>query len=49
MTKLRDAVQKRVAYRRTVREIEAMSLDTALDLNIFREDARKIAAKAVYG
>jgi uncharacterized protein YjiS (DUF1127 family) len=36
-------------YRRTVAEIEAMPLDVALDLDICREDARKIAARAVYG
>jgi hypothetical protein len=32
-----------------VAEIEAMSLDVALDLGIFREDAAKIASGAVYG
>jgi uncharacterized protein YjiS (DUF1127 family) len=36
-------------YRRTVTEIEAMPLDVALDLDIFREDARRIAHEAVYG
>ena len=40
---------KRIAYERTVAEIEAMSHDVALDLDIFREDARKIARQAVYG
>jgi uncharacterized protein YjiS (DUF1127 family) len=36
-------------YRRTVAEIEAMPLDVALDLEIWREDARRIARHAVYG
>ncbi len=49
MTKIRDARAKRAAYHRTVSEIESMSLDTALDLGIFREDAHQIAHKAVYG
>ena len=46
---LRSAAAKRAAYERTVAEIEAMSLDVALDLDIHRPDARKIAYKAVYG
>lgn len=36
-------------YRLTVAEIEAMPLDVALDLDIWREDARRIARRAVYG
>lgn len=36
-------------YRRTVAEIEAMPLDVALDLDIYREDATRIARHAVYG
>jgi len=43
VNQLLDAAQKRIAYARTVAEIEAMSLDVALDLGIFREDAPKIA------
>lgn len=49
MKSILDAVAKRRQYLRTVSEIEAMPLDVALDLGIFREDARDIAAKAVYG
>ncbi len=49
VTQLFDAAQKRIAYSRTVAEIEAMPLDVALDLGIFREDAPKIAEAAVYG
>ena len=36
-------------YQRTKREIRNMPLDVALDLGIFREDARQIARQAVYG
>jgi len=46
---LNKAVAKRRAYARTVSELRAMSLDVALDLDIFREDAEKIATQAVYG
>ncbi|MDJ0627243.1 MAG: hypothetical protein QNJ44_03195 [Rhodobacter sp.] len=46
---IREIARKRIAYERTVAEIESMPLDTALDLDIYRPDARKIARKAVYG
>lgn len=46
---LRNAAAKRAAYNRTVAEISNMPLDVALDLGIFREDAEKIAYRAVYG
>ena len=46
---LQTRLQKRVAYERTKREIRGMPLDVALDLGIFREDARQIASRAVYG
>ena len=49
MTKFRAANAKRAAYYRTVAEIEAMSIDTALDLGIYRGDAHRIAHEAVYG
>lgn len=49
MSSVRDRLEKRAAFNRTVEEIRAMPLDVALDLNIFREDAEKIAFKAVYG
>lgn len=49
MSSLRDRLQKRAAYNRTVREIRSMPLDVALDLNIYPGDAEKIAAKAIYG
>lgn len=49
VAQMQDAMLKRIAYSNTVRELRAMPLDTALDLDIQRSDARKIAAQAVYG
>lgn len=49
LNKLRNAVHKRAQYNRTVTEIAHMPLNVALDLDIFREDARLIAQRAVYG
>jgi uncharacterized protein YjiS (DUF1127 family) len=46
---LRDAAAKRAAYRRTVRELSNLPIDTALDLDIYQGDAAKIAHQAVYG
>ncbi|MFW5641252.1 MAG: hypothetical protein ACOCY0_00655 [Roseicyclus sp.] len=48
VNRLRDAVAKRAAYNAVVHEISHMPLDVAIDLGIFREDARKIAYEAVY-
>jgi uncharacterized protein YjiS (DUF1127 family) len=49
IARLQTAARKRAAYARTVAELEAMPLDVALDLDIYRGDARKIAHRAVYG
>jgi hypothetical protein len=49
MSSLRNRLEKRAAYHRTVREIRAMPLDVALDLNIYQGDAERIAEEAVYG
>ena len=49
MTNLFNALKKRAAYHRTVAELRAMPLNTALDLDIYQGDAHRIAAKAVYG
>ena len=49
VSKFRTASAKRAAYNRTVAEIEAMPFEVAIDLGIFREDARQIASRAVYG
>ena len=46
---VRESLEKRSAYQRTKADIEKMPLEVALDLGIFREDAARIAAKAVYG
>ncbi|MFQ6548273.1 hypothetical protein AADZ90_009965 [Aestuariibius sp. 2305UL40-4] len=46
---IKDQARKRAAYRRTVAEIRALPLDVALDLDIYRGDAERIAKKAVYG
>lgn len=40
---------KRAAYARTARELRNLPLDVALDLDIDRQDANKIAHRAVYG
>ncbi|MFV0360138.1 hypothetical protein [Tropicimonas sp.] len=45
---IREIVARRTRYNRTVRAIENMPLDVALDLDIHRGDARKIAREAVY-
>lgn len=47
--RLNSAVQKRVAYHRTVSELERLPLDARLDLNIYKDDIPKLAAQAVYG
>ena len=49
VNRLRDAATKRAAYNNIVHEISSMPLEVALDLGIFREDARQIAQQAVYG
>jgi hypothetical protein len=49
LSNVQSALKKRVAYLRTKHEIRNLPLDVALDLDIYREDAAKIASKAVYG
>jgi hypothetical protein len=49
MTQFKDAAQKRALYVKTRDEIARMPLDVALDLDIFRGDADRIAYTAVYG
>jgi uncharacterized protein YjiS (DUF1127 family) len=46
---IRETLKKRAAYQRTVHELRSMPLDVALDLEIDKSDAEKIAAEAVYG
>jgi uncharacterized protein YjiS (DUF1127 family) len=49
LTNVRNAFEKRVAYARLKHELQSMPLETAIDLGMFREDAAKVAAKAIYG
>ena len=49
LTDLQTRLKKRAAYMRTKAELENMPLDVAIDLDIYKPDAGKIAAKAVYG
>ena len=46
---VRIAIQKRATYLRTKAELENMPRDTAIDLGLSKEDAGKIARRAVYG
>ena len=46
---LRDAAKTYARYRTTRDEIANMPLDVALDLDIDRADAERIARTAVYG
>ncbi len=49
ITAIRATAAKRASYRRTLRELRAMSPDVALDLDIDRAAAEKLARTAVYG
>ena len=49
LSTFRERLEKRAQYRRTVRELRAMPLDVALDLDLYPGDAERIAAGAVYG
>ena len=49
MNHLRAAADKRRRYHTIRDEIRRMPLDVALDLDIQREDADRIARAAVYG
>ena len=47
---IRDAIAKRALYRRTIREIEALPADLAIeDLGLVPSEAKSIAHAAVYG
>ena len=46
---IRARAAKRSAYKATVHELRRLPLEVALDLNIHRGDAEKIARAAVYG
>ena len=42
------AIRRRMAYRRTVAELQRLPIDTALDLDIHHGDAARIARRAIY-
>ena len=49
LSTIQDRLRKRAAYSRTKAELEAMPLEVAIDLDIYKPDAAKLAAEAVYG
>ncbi|SEW15528.1 hypothetical protein SAMN04488515_1312 [Cognatiyoonia koreensis] len=49
LSTVKTAVEKRAKYLRTKAELQRMPQEVAIDLGIFREDAGKIAYRAVYG
>ena len=49
LSNLRAFAAKRAAYRRTLRELRAMPLDVAIDLDLDLSKASRIARDAVYG
>ncbi|MGY6547393.1 MAG: hypothetical protein ACXIU7_00075 [Roseinatronobacter sp.] len=49
LEELQQRLKQRAAYRRTVAELEAMPLEVAIDLDINKFDATRIAEQAVYG
>ena len=49
MTDIRRRAERYATYRRTLRELQGLDLNTALDLDLYPGDARQIARRAVYG
>ena len=49
ITSVRERLNRRIAYNRTLSELSALPLDSRLDLDIYEGDIRKIAHHAVYG
>jgi uncharacterized protein YjiS (DUF1127 family) len=49
LNKLRSRLNEQARYRQIRDEIANMPLDVALDLDIYRGDADKIARRAVWG
>lgn len=49
LTQLQTRLKQRAAYARTKSELEAMPLEVAIDLDIYKPDAAKLASRAVYG
>ena len=49
LSQIQDRLRKRAAYARTKAELSRMPLEVAIDLDIYKPDAAKIAEEAVYG
>ena len=49
ITSLRNAAQRRAAYRRTLFELQGLPASLAEDLGIYPGDTRRLAREAVYG
>ena len=48
-TRIRTALARRAELARTTRELRSLPLDVALDLDIDRSQASRIAYRSVYG
>ncbi len=46
---IRETAVRRAEYQRTRAALESLPIDIALDLDIYRGDADRIARQAVYG
>nr|WP_319246566.1 hypothetical protein [uncultured Celeribacter sp.] len=46
---LKNAAQKRAAYRRTLAELDALPQKVKADLNMDYDRARSVARQAIYG
>ena len=44
-----EPVRKYFAYRRTYAQLDALSIDSLLDLDLYRGDLKRLARQAVYG
>ncbi|MEM9437404.1 MAG: hypothetical protein AAGA15_10210 [Pseudomonadota bacterium] len=49
LAEIKNRIEKRRAYTRTVQELKSLPIDVALDLDLYQGDAERIAARAVYG
>jgi len=49
IARIRRTAERRARYARTVNELRAMPLDVALDLDLYKPDAERLARDAVYG
>lgn len=48
LTQIQNRLKQRAAYLRTKSALQSMPLDVAIDLDIYKPDAAKLARKAVY-